>query len=96
MTGHCPNCGEPVTLVSISTLVTGELQACPCDAEPELIGPDDAPVEPRTPRVPGSVQRSVDPVATAIVDANNGHPEEEPEYSTRFGGEPTATPHSNR
>ena len=96
MTGHCLSCGEPVTLVSISTLVTGELQACLCDVEPELIGPDDAPVEPHTSRVPDSVQRSVDPAATSIVDTSDRHSEENPEYSTRFGGESTATPHSNR
>ena len=96
MTGHCPHYGEPVMLVPISTLVASECQACSCDARPALIGPDDAPAEPRTSRVPDSVQRSVDPAATAIVDASNGHPEEEPEYSTRFGGEPTVTRSSNR
>ena len=96
MTGHCPHCGEPVMLVPIGTIIAIEEKGCSCDARPALIGPDDASTEPRTPRVPGSVQRSVDPAATAIVDASNGHPEEEPDYSTRFGGESTATPHSNR
>ena len=96
MTGHCPHCGEPVMLVPIGTIVAMEQKVCSCDVQPALIGPDDAPAEPRISRVPDSVQRSVDPAATAIADASDGHPEEAPEYSTRIAGEPTATPHSNR
>ena len=96
MTGHCPHCGEPVMLVPIGTLIAIEQKGCSCDACPALIGPDDASTEPRTPRVPGSVPRSADPAATAIAYASDRHSEENPEYSTRFGGESTATPHSNR
>ncbi len=83
-------------LVPIGILAAIKQKGCSCDATPELIGPDDAPTEPRTPRVSDSVQHSVDPAATAIADASDGHPEEAPEYSTRFASEPTATPHSNR
>ena len=83
-------------LVPIGTIVVIEQKGCSCDARPALIGPDDAPAEPRTSRVPDSVQRSVDPAATAIAYASDRHSEGNPEYSTRFGGEPTATPHSNR
>ena len=32
-------------LVPISTLVAGELQASPCDVEPEPIGPEDSSFE---------------------------------------------------
>ena len=80
----------------IGAIVAMEQKVCSCDAQPALIGPDDAPTEPHLVRVPDSVQRSFDPAATAIADASDGYPEEAPEYSTRFGGEPTATPHSNR
>ncbi|MEF8976917.1 MAG: hypothetical protein V5A21_11895 [Halapricum sp.] len=83
-------------LVPIGTIIAIEQKGCSCDASPALIGPDDTPAEPRTPRVPDSVQCSADPVATAIVDASDRHLEEDSEYSTRFGGESIATPHSNR
>jgi hypothetical protein len=83
-------------LVPIGTIIVIEQKGCSCDARPALIGPDDASTEPRTPRVPASVQRSVDPAATAIVDTSDGHPEEDPAYSTPSGGESTASPHSNR
>jgi hypothetical protein len=96
MTDHCPHCGEPVILVPIGTLVAIEQKGCSCDARPALIGPDDTPTEPRTPRVPDFVHRSVDPAARAIANANDGRSAEDHEYSTRFAGEPTATPHSNR
>jgi hypothetical protein len=83
-------------LVPIGTIIAIEQKGCSCDARPALIGPDDAPPEPRTRHVPDSVQHSIDPAATSIVDTSDGHLEENPEYSTRFAGEPTASPHSNR
>ena len=46
VTAHCPHCGEPVTLVSISMLVAREVQACGCDVDPELIAPDERDVVP--------------------------------------------------
>jgi hypothetical protein len=40
VTGHCPDCGEPVIFVSISTRVAAAIQACPCHVKPDLIGPE--------------------------------------------------------
>ena len=51
VTAHCPHCGEPVTLVSISTLVTREVQACGCGVDPEPVGPSDGDILPPVPHM---------------------------------------------
>ena len=97
MTGHCPHCGEPVMLVPISTLVAGELQACPCDAEPEPIGPEDSSLD----RHPS---RFTDPIQWADVERAAGldgpldetHLRARREYSARSAGETNAASTSNR
>ena len=97
MTGHCPNCGEPVTLVPISTFVAGELQACPCDAEPELIGPEDASVGHPSSRFFEQVLRTDVELAAALDEPlDESHFREHIEYSTRFAGESNAASTSNR
>jgi hypothetical protein len=93
VTGHCPNCGEPVTLVPISTLVAGELQACPCDVEPEPIGPQDTSYERRPSRFSEQAQRTdVKPAAAH----DESHLPERTEYSARYTGELNANSTSNR
>jgi hypothetical protein len=93
VTAHCPNCGEPVTLVSISTLVAGELQACPCDAEPEPIGPEDISYECRPSRFSEQVQGT----DVKLADAHDeSHLPERTEYSARYTGELNANSTSNR
>jgi hypothetical protein len=93
VTGHCPNCGEPVTLVPISTLVSGALQACPCDAEPEPIGPEDVGFEHRPSRFSEQVQRS--DVKLAAAHDESPLPERT-EYSARYTGELNVNLTSNR
>jgi len=93
MTGHCPNCGEPVMLVSISTLVARELQACPCEVEPEPIRPEDASYERRPSRFSEQVQRTDVKLAAAH---DESHLPERTEYSARYTGELNANSTSNR
>jgi len=45
VTAHCPNCREPVTLVSICKFVAVAETDCTCDVEPEHIGPEYAGFE---------------------------------------------------
>ena len=97
MTGHCPHYGEPVMLVPISTLVASERQACSCDAQPDLVGPDDPLPERQPSRLPEPLRRDQDIVAAAIKEIP-GEPilDESSEHSARSPGEPTATRSSNR
>jgi hypothetical protein len=97
MTGHCPDCSDPVMLVPISTLVASERQACSCDVQPDLVGPDDPLPERQPSRLPEPLRRDQDIVATAI----EGIPDESildesSEHSARSPGEPTATRSNNR
>jgi len=97
MTGHCPHCGEPVMLVPISTLVASERQACSCDVQPDLVGPDDPLPERQPSRLPDLLRRDQDIVAAAIEDIpGETILDESSEHSARSPGEPTATRSSNR
>ena len=97
MTGHCPHCGEPVMLVPISTLVASERQACSCDVQPDLVGPVDPLPERQPSRLPESLYRDQDIVATAIEEIpGETILDESSEHSARSPGELTATRSNNR
>jgi hypothetical protein len=97
MTGHCPHCGEPVMLVPISTLVASERQACSCDVQPDLVGPDDPLPERQPSRLPEPLRRDQDIVASAIEEIpGETILDESSEHSARSPGEPTATGTSNQ
>ena len=97
MTGHFPHCGEPVMLMPISTLVASERQACSCDVQPDLVGPDDPLPERQPSRSPEPLRRDQDIVATAIEEISGETIlDESSEHSARSPGEPTATRSNNR
>ena len=84
-------------LVPISTLVASERQACSCDVQPDLVGPDDPLPERQSSRLPGSLHYDQDIVATAIEEISGETIlDESSEHSARSPGEPTATRSSNR
>ena len=96
VTCHCPHCGEPVRLVSITTLVAGEVQGCHCPTEPDLLGPDDEQgcLTPIDSLAVTDMETTLD-AAGAAFESVCGLPDKD-ERSPRSTGEPTATRFSNR
>ena len=84
-------------LVPISTLVASERQACSCDVQPDLVGPDDPLPERQPSRLPEPLRRDQDIVASAIEEIpGETILDESSEHSARSPGEPTATGSSNQ
>ena len=84
-------------LVPISTLVASERQACSCDVQPDLVGPDDPHPERQPLRLPEPLRRDQDIVAAAIEGISDENIlDESSEHSARSPGEPTATRSNNR